>query len=109
MARARERPVSAGLVRGRHVARRPRLHPEVDPLMAVLMARVVPVPVRAGNGKQIVERNFLVYRRSWVVFVSGFFEPVFYLLSIGVGVAQLVGDFTLSDGSRIGYAAFVAP
>jgi lipooligosaccharide transport system permease protein len=67
------------------------------------------VPVRPGTGKQIVERNFLVYRRSWVVFVSGFFEPVFYLLSIGIGVAHLVGDFTLSDGTVIGYAAFVAP
>jgi lipooligosaccharide transport system permease protein len=77
--------------------------------MATLTARVLPVPVRAGSGRHLVERNFLVYRRSWIVFVSGFFEPVFYLLSIGIGVAQLVGDFTLSDGTKIGYAAFVAP
>ena len=77
--------------------------------MATLTARVVPVPVRLGGGRHIVERNFLLYRRSWVVFLSGFFEPVFYLLSIGIGVAQLVGDFTLSDGTMIGYAAFVAP
>jgi lipooligosaccharide transport system permease protein len=77
--------------------------------MATLAARVVPLPARAGSGRQLVERNFLVYRRSWVVFISGFFEPVFYLLSIGVGVAQLVGDFTLADGTKIGYAAFVAP
>lgn len=77
--------------------------------MATLTARVVPVPLRLGGGQYIVERNFLMYRRSWVVFLSGFFEPVFYLLSIGIGVAQLVGDFTLSDGTTIGYAAFVAP
>jgi lipooligosaccharide transport system permease protein len=77
--------------------------------MATLTARVVPVPLRFGGGRHIVERNFLMYRRSWVVFLSGFFEPVFYLLSIGIGVAQLVGDFTLSDGTTIGYAAFVAP
>ncbi|GAA1629598.1 ABC transporter permease [Kribbella alba] len=77
--------------------------------MATLTARVLPMPVRAGSGRHLVERNFLVYRRSWIVFVSGFFEPVFYLLSIGIGVAQLVGDFTLSDGTKIGYAAFVAP
>ncbi|NEA32070.1 ABC transporter permease [Streptomyces sp. SID13031] len=77
--------------------------------MATLTARVVPLPIRPGNGRTLVERNFLVYRRSWIVFVSGFFEPVFYLLSIGVGVAQLVGDFTLADGTVIGYAAFVAP
>ncbi|HEY0474810.1 MAG TPA: ABC transporter permease [Kribbella sp.] len=77
--------------------------------MATLTARVLPMPVRAGSGRHLVERNFLVYRRSWIVFVSGFFEPVFYLLSIGIGVAQLVGDFTLSDGTKLGYAAFVAP
>jgi lipooligosaccharide transport system permease protein len=77
--------------------------------MATIAARVLPVPVRLGAGRHIVERNFLLYRRSWVVFLSGFFEPVFYLLSIGVGVAQLVGDFTLADGTKIAYAAFVAP
>ena len=36
-------------------------------------------------------------------------EPVFYLLSIGVGVGELVGDFTLPDGSQVGYVEFVAP
>ncbi|MFG1620466.1 ABC transporter permease [Kribbella sp. NPDC049227] len=80
--------------------------------MTTLTARVVPVPARVlggGRGRHIVERNFLLYRRSWIVFLSGFFEPLFYLLSIGIGVAQLVGDFTLSDGTTIGYAAFVAP
>jgi lipooligosaccharide transport system permease protein len=77
--------------------------------MATLAARVVPVPAPVGSGKRLVERNYLVYRRSWVIFVSGFFEPVFYLLSIGIGVAALVGDFTLADGTVIGYAAFVAP
>ncbi|MEV0797782.1 ABC transporter permease [Kribbella sp. NPDC050281] len=80
--------------------------------MTTLTARVVPVPARVlgrGGGRHIVERNFLLYRRSWIVFLSGFFEPLFYLLSIGIGVAQLVGDFTLSDGTTIGYAAFVAP
>jgi lipooligosaccharide transport system permease protein len=58
---------------------------------------------------RIVERNFLVYRRSWIVFLSGMLEPVLYLLSIGIGVGELVGDFTLSDGSQVSYVAFVAP
>ena len=58
---------------------------------------------------RIVERNFLVYRRSWIVFVAGMVEPVLYLLSIGVGVGGLVGDFTLPDGSTVGYVEFVAP
>lgn len=72
-----------------------------------LGARVV--PVFAGGHWRIVERNYLVYRRGWVVFLSGMLEPVLYLLSIGVGVGGLVGGFTLADGSRVTYAEFVAP
>ncbi len=79
--------------------------------------RTVPGPQRRPvrslpprwSGWRLVERNFLVYRRSWVVFLVGFLEPVFYLLSIGVGVAGLVGDFTLENGTVVGYTAFVAP
>ena len=46
----------------------------------------------------------MVYRRRWLVILSGFFEPVFYLLGIGFGLGKVVGDV---DG--IPYAAFVAP
>jgi lipooligosaccharide transport system permease protein len=46
----------------------------------------------------------MVYRRTWLVILSGFFEPVFYLLGIGFGLGKVVGDV---DG--ISYAAFVAP
>ena len=41
--------------------------------------------------------------------VSGIFEPVFYLLSVGVGVAQLVGDVELPGGKLVSYTVFVAP
>ena len=51
----------------------------------------------------------LVYRRIWVLIVSGFFEPVFYLLSLGVGVGALVGTVAGPDGQPIDYTAFVAP
>jgi lipooligosaccharide transport system permease protein len=57
----------------------------------------------------VLERNVLVYRRIWKVFVSGFAEPVFYLLAIGIGVGALVGDITLPDGRLVSYTAFVAP
>ncbi len=39
----------------------------------------------------LVERHALVYRHTWLVFVSGVVEPLFYLLSIGVGLGKLVG------------------
>ena len=34
----------------------------------------------------------MVYRRIWPIIVSGFFEPLFYLLSIGFGLGELVGE-----------------
>jgi lipooligosaccharide transport system permease protein len=56
----------------------------------------------------LVERNFTVYRRAWIIIASGFFEPVFYLLSIGVGLGALVGEIT-ADGRTLEYTSFVAP
>jgi lipooligosaccharide transport system permease protein len=56
----------------------------------------------------LVERNFVIYRRAWLIIASGFFEPVFYLLSIGVGLGALVGEIT-DDGRTLEYASFVAP
>ncbi len=57
---------------------------------------------------RIFERNFTVYRTQWLMFVSGFFEPLFYLLSIGVGLNHLVGSVTVG-GRHVSYAVFVAP
>jgi lipooligosaccharide transport system permease protein len=76
--------------------------------MTTLSARVVPLPVY-GAGWKLVERNFLVYKGAWIVFLTGFLEPVLYLFSIGVGVSDLVSEFRLSDGTLVGYTEFVAP
>ena len=40
---------------------------------------------------RLVERNLFVYKHTWLVLLSGFFEPLFYLLSIGFGLGALVG------------------
>ena len=77
--------------------------------MSTSTLRVLPLPPLRMGGWRMVERHFAVYRREWVVFLTGFLEPVFYLFSIGVGVAGLVGSFRLADGSMIGYTDFVAP
>src|SRR5207248_1803261 len=45
----------------------------------------------------------------WVVVISGFFEPLLYLYSIGIGVGHLVGSLALPDGRLVPYAEFVAP
>ena len=67
------------------------------------------IPVFGAGQWRIVERNYLVYRRGWVVFLSGMLEPVLYLFSIGIGVGGLIGHFTLADGSQVSYVEFVAP
>jgi lipooligosaccharide transport system permease protein len=57
----------------------------------------------------MVERSVLVFRRSWPVLISGVFEPLFYLLSIGIGLGALVGKVPGPAGRPIGYVDFVAP
>jgi len=54
----------------------------------------------------LVERNFMIYRRSITPLLSSIVEPVLYLLSIGIGVGMLVGTV---PGVHVRYAAFVAP
>lgn len=71
--------------------------------------RVVPIRFGAKRAATLVERNLLVYRQLWGVLVSGFFEPVFYLFSITVGLGALVGPITLPNGSSVAYATYVAP
>jgi lipooligosaccharide transport system permease protein len=57
----------------------------------------------------LVERNIYVYRHGWIVILSGFFEPLFYLGSIGFGLGALVGTVNGPGGQQISYQLFVAP
>jgi len=57
----------------------------------------------------LVERNFLSFRRTWSIIVSGFFEPVFFLYAMGVGIGSLVGDVDVGGGRVVPYLVFVAP
>ena len=75
------------------------------------IARRAPAPA-SGSGLvasflrswRLVQRNLLVYRHSWMVIFSGFFEPLFYLLGIGIGVGSMVGSI-----EGVSYGAFIAP
>ena len=78
-------------------------------MTTTLPTRTPPLPLAGGRSWRLVERNLLVYRRIWLLIVSGFFEPVFYLLSLGVGIGSLVGTVAGPDGQAIDYTAFVAP
>jgi lipooligosaccharide transport system permease protein len=73
------------------------------------LARALPLPAGAGLARTLVERNARAFRHLWVVLVSGFFEPVFYLFSLGVGLGALIGDVETGTGRVVEYAVFVTP
>jgi len=74
-----------------------------------LAAHLLPRSGRPSRrSARVVERNVAVARQIWLIIVSGFFEPVFYLLSIGIGIGHLVGDVPYA-GAMIPYREFVAP
>lgn len=74
-----------------------------------LLARVIPPSaVPSWRLRHVVHRDLLSARRWWITLVSGFFEPVFYLFSLGVGLGALV-DGVQWGGVEVSYAQFVAP
>ena len=44
--------------------------------------------LRGARAHLLFERNLMVYRRAWMTIFSGFFEPLFYLFSLGLGLDQ---------------------
>jgi lipooligosaccharide transport system permease protein len=87
------------------------------PSLRELPLRVLPLPLLrtrwsalGGRGSMhLIERHARVYRHVWMVLVSGIFEPLFYLLSIGVGLGRLVGTVAGPGGHPVGFSSFVAP
>jgi len=61
------------------------------------------------SGLRLIERHARAYGRAWLVFVSGIFEPLFYLLSVGIGLGVLIGKVPGPGGQPIPYREFVAP
>ena len=67
--------------------------------MSTLVARVLNRP--GGRGVLLFERNLMSYRRMWPIIVSGFFEPLFYLLSLGFGLGTYVGEVVIDGVHRL--------
>ena len=78
-------------------------------------APVAPPPRRygalyAGNARAVIRRGMTATRSTnWVMILSGFFEPIFYLLSLGVGLGAFVGTVQLHTGATVSYATYIAP
>ena len=62
-----------------------------------------------GASVRLIERHARVYRHAWLVFFSGIFEPLFYLLSVGLGLGVLIGKVPGPGGQPVPYREFVAP
>jgi lipooligosaccharide transport system permease protein len=71
--------------------------------------RILPSSMYSGRSHVVLERAFRVYRRSWLVVFSGFFEPLFYLFALGTGLHKLVGTVVGPGGQVITYTQFIAP
>jgi lipooligosaccharide transport system permease protein len=61
------------------------------------------------RGAAVFERNARAHRRHFLIIFSGFFEPLFYLLSMGVGLGHFVGKVPGPNDELISYASFIAP
>jgi lipooligosaccharide transport system permease protein len=79
------------------------------PPAAGALLRLLPAGSYAGRSRALLLRSATASRRAWLAFVSGFFEPVFYLVAMGQGLGSLVGMLPGPNGSPISYAAFIAP
>ncbi|ASW56221.1 ABC transporter permease [Plantactinospora sp. KBS50] len=79
-------------------------------MVSLVLPRLVSFEGAPRRAASVAERNVTALKSAyWIVLISGFFEPLLYLLSIGVGVGALIHQLTLPDGRVVGYAAFVAP
>ncbi|MFR9804706.1 ABC transporter permease [Pseudonocardia sp. RS010] len=72
-------------------------------------ARLLPAGSYAGRSRMMLLRSATAARRTWPAILSGFAEPVFYLLAMGSGLGSLIGELPGPDGRPISYAAFIAP
>jgi lipooligosaccharide transport system permease protein len=89
--------------------------------MTSLAPTATPAPARANplavawsrlwRSRRLVERNILVYRHQWIIIFSGVFEPIFYLIGIGLGIGGIIGNVPPQyvGGREVSYIAFVAP
>ena len=97
-----EHPRPGGVHRGRDLGRDPDRHDPAGRVMTAL--RLTPTfLIGSRRSLRLIERNIYVYRHGWIIILSGFFEPLFYLLGIGFGLGALIGTVPGPDGQPISY------
>ncbi|HEU0127833.1 MAG TPA: ABC transporter permease [Pseudonocardiaceae bacterium] len=86
-----------------------QMPPEIAPPRSGLLLRVLPPGLYAGRSRAVILRSSIASRSVWLAIVSGFFEPLFFLVAMGQGLGSLVGAVPGPDGQALSYAAFIAP
>jgi len=75
-----------------------------------LVRRPFRSPLYSGNARAVFERGI---RSQWQgnlgVMVSGFLEPVLFLLAMGLGLGALIGTITDDAGRIVDYPTYIAP
>jgi lipooligosaccharide transport system permease protein len=67
-------------------------------------------PLYSRNARAVISRGLkATLGGHWLVMLSGFFEPVLFLVSMGVGMGAIVGAVEGPGGTPISYAAYIAP
>lgn len=62
-----------------------------------------------GNARAVIERGLrAAMSNNYLIILSGFFEPVFYLFSMGIGLGGIIGAIEV-DGASVPYGAYIAP
>jgi lipooligosaccharide transport system permease protein len=88
------------------------IHASVDSAIAIAEKRSGKIGAEfyAGRTRSMIERAFMAFKTSsWIIVLSGFVEPIFYLAAFGFGLGQFIDGVTDSAGNPISYAAFIAP
>ncbi|MCC2594228.1 ABC transporter permease [Tessaracoccus sp. OS52] len=64
----------------------------------------------SGNARAVFHRGM---KSQWQgnlgVMLSGFLEPVLYLLAMGLGLGGMIGELNDPSGNPVSYAAYIAP
>ncbi|WP_054814604.1 ABC transporter permease [Nocardia arizonensis] len=65
-----------------------------------------------GRGTRVLvllERVLLASRNQWTALLSGFFEPVFFLIAFRWGLGGQATSVAGSDGHSVDYSSYIAP
>ena len=88
----------------------PTTHHSVLPDGQDLVRRPYRSSLYSGNARAVFDRGIRSQWRGnlWVM-VSGFVEPVLFLLAMGLGLGALIGTITDDAGRLVDYPVYIAP